>query len=30
VVIGILGWAFFAVVDEFERWLLPWAPSNRR
>jgi NitT/TauT family transport system permease protein len=30
VVIGALGWAFFFVVDEIERRLLPWAPANRR
>lgn len=30
VVIGVLGWAFFAVVDEIEHRLLPWAPGNRR
>lgn len=30
VVIGLLGWAFFAVLDELERRLVPWAPGNRR
>ncbi|MGE4339318.1 MAG: ABC transporter permease [Pigmentiphaga sp.] len=30
VVIGVLGWLFFAIIDELERRLLPWAPSNRR
>ena len=30
VVIGLLGWAFFAVMDELERRLMPWAPGNRR
>jgi ABC-type nitrate/sulfonate/bicarbonate transport system permease component len=30
VVIGVLGWAFFFVVDEIERRVLPWAPGNRR
>lgn len=29
VVIGLLGWLFFTVIDEIERRLLPWAPSNR-
>jgi NitT/TauT family transport system permease protein len=29
VVIGAIGWAFFAVMDEFEKRLLPWAPGNR-
>ena len=28
--VGVLGWAFFFVVDEIERRLLPWAPANRR
>jgi NitT/TauT family transport system permease protein len=30
IVIGLLGWAFFAMLDELERRLVPWAPSNRR
>ncbi|TWS97316.1 ABC transporter permease [Reyranella sp. CPCC 100927] len=30
VVIGLLGWAFFAVLDELERRLVPWGPGNRR
>ena len=29
-VIGLLGWAFFAVMDEVEKRLMPWAPGNRR
>lgn len=28
-VIGVLGWLFFAVVDELERRFLPWAPASR-
>jgi NitT/TauT family transport system permease protein len=30
IVIGVLGWFFFAVIDAIERRFLPWAPSNRR
>lgn len=30
VVIGVLGWLFFAIVDEIERRVLPWAPAHRR
>jgi NitT/TauT family transport system permease protein len=30
VVIGLLGWAFFAIMDALERRLMPWAPGNRR
>lgn len=30
IVIGALGWFFFAVVDAIERRFLPWAPGNRR
>lgn len=30
VVIGLLGWTFFAVLDGLERRLVPWAPGNRR
>ncbi len=30
IVIGILGWSFFTIIDELERWLMPWAPGNRQ
>ena len=30
VVIGLIGWAFFAIMDELEKRLVPWAPGNRR
>jgi len=29
-VIGLIGWVFFALMDELEKRLLPWAPGNRR
>ncbi len=29
VVIGVLGWIFFAAIDELERRFLPWAAANR-
>jgi NitT/TauT family transport system permease protein len=29
-VIGLLGWSFFAIMDALEKRLMPWAPSNRR
>ena len=30
VVIGLLGWSFFAVMDKIEKHLMPWVPNNRR
>ena len=29
-VIGLLGWAFFALMDLVEKRVMPWLPNNRR